>query len=151
RHHNDGNGTDRLPQRSGTWRPVADEYVGRERHQFCCVSPYAAGVAPTKACLDLDVATVCPTQLFQALLKRCHSGLSFPIVGDRKQHADPPHGIGLLCARRERRRDRRAAEQRDEVAPFHLRGHSMTSSARARSVGGTSKWSARAVLRLITS
>src|SRR5262249_61267920 len=63
RHHNDGNGTGRLPQRSGTWRPVADEYVGRERHQFCCVSPYAAGVAPTKACLDLDVATVCPTQL----------------------------------------------------------------------------------------
>jgi hypothetical protein len=37
------------------------EYVGRERHWFCCVSPYAAGVAPTKACLDLDVAAVCPS------------------------------------------------------------------------------------------
>ena len=37
------------------------DYVGRERHEFCCVSPYAAGVAPTKAYLDLDVAAVCPS------------------------------------------------------------------------------------------
>src|SRR5215475_12841929 len=35
---------------------------------------------------------------------------------------------GLLRARRERPRDRRAPEQRDELAPFH----SITSSARAR-------------------
>src|SRR5262249_40077629 len=41
----------------------------------------------------------------------------------------------------------RAAEQRDEVAPFH----SMTSSARARNEDGTSSPSALAVLRLITS
>jgi len=31
----------------------------------------------------------------------------------------------------------RAAEQRDELAAPHLRGHSMTSSARASSEGGT--------------
>ena len=42
---------------------------------------------------------------------------------------------------------RRAAEQRDELAP----PHSITSSARASSVGGTSRPSALAVLRLITS
>ena len=41
--------------------------------------------------------------------------------------------VGLLRARRERPRRRRAAEQRDELAPFH----SITSSARASSVGGT--------------
>src|SRR5262249_27796453 len=52
----------------------------------------------------------------------------------------------LLRTRRERPR-RRAAEGRDEVAP----PHSITSSARASSVGGTSKRSAFAVLRLITS
>ena len=40
-----------------------------------------------------------------------------------------------------------AVEQRDEVAPLH----SITSSARASSVGGTSKPSAFVVLRLITS
>ena len=41
----------------------------------------------------------------------------------------------------------RAAQQRDDVAAVH----SITSSARARSVGGTSRPSALAVLRLITS
>src|SRR5262249_11609799 len=40
---------------------------------------------------------------------------------------------------------RRTAEQRDELAPFH----SMTSSARASNIGGTSSPSAFAVLRLI--
>jgi len=46
----------------------------------------------------------------------------------------PTRGVlpGLLRARRERPRGRRA-EQRDEVASLHLRGHSMTSSARASS------------------
>ena len=39
----------------------------------------------------------------------------------------------LLRARRERPRRRRAAEQRDELAPFH----SITSSARASSDGGS--------------
>src|SRR5262249_55572191 len=41
----------------------------------------------------------------------------------------------------------RAAEQRDERAPFH----SITSSARAMSVAGTSRPIALAALRLITS
>src|SRR5262249_39258484 len=53
----------------------------------------------------------------------------------------------LLRARRERPRHSRAAEKRDELAPLH----SITSSARASSVGGTSRPSALAVLRLITS
>src|SRR5262245_51134993 len=54
----------------------------------------------------------------------------------------------LLRARRERPRHRRAAKQRDELAPSH---HSITSSARASRVGGTSIPSAFVVLRLITS
>src|SRR5262249_44298662 len=52
----------------------------------------------------------------------------------------------LLRARRERPRDRRATEQRDEVAAVH----SITSSARARSLSGIWRPSALAVLRLIT-
>ena len=60
----------------------------------------------------------------------------------------PTTGIcRLLRPRRQRPRRRRAAEQRDELAPLH----SITSSARASSVGGTSRPSALAVLRLITS
>jgi hypothetical protein len=37
-----------------------------------------------------------------------------------QQHADPPHPLALLRARRERPRHRRAAEQRDELAAFHV-------------------------------
>src|SRR5262249_5612007 len=53
----------------------------------------------------------------------------------------------LLCPRCNRPRCR-ATEQRDELAAAH---HSITSSARASSDGGTSRSSALAVLRLITS
>ena len=36
------------------------------------------------------------------------------------QDADAPYALGLLRARRERPRRRRAAEQRDELAPLHV-------------------------------
>jgi len=67
-------------------------------------------------------------------------------LGEPLKEADPPHLLGLLRALRERPRDRRAAEQRDERAAFH----SITSSASASSVGGTSMASALAVERLMT-
>src|SRR5260221_14668733 len=66
-------------------------------------------------------------------------------LGISHQNADAPLAVRLLRARRERP-GCRAAEQRDEVAPFH----SITSSARASSVCGTVMLSALAVLRLIT-
>ena len=55
------------------------------------------------------------------------------------------HALRLLRPRHERPGDRRTAEQRDERAALH----SITSSVRASSVGGTSRPSAFAVLRLI--
>ena len=61
-----------------------------------------------------------------------------------QQESDHRHR--LLRARRERPR-RRAAEQRDELATFH----SITSSARASSVGGTVRSIALAASWLITS
>ena len=60
---------------------------------------------------------------------------------------NPITGIAGCCARAASGQRRRAAEQRDELAPLH----SITSSARASSVGGTSRPSALAVLRLMTS
>src|SRR5262249_33586374 len=57
-----------------------------------------------------------------------------------------PYGNSACCARPERPR-RGPAEQRDELAPLH----SITSSARASSVGGTSRPSALAVFKLITN
>ena len=60
------------------------------------------------------------------------------------EHTNVPHR--LTRPRREWPSSRRAAEQRDEVAPFH----SITSLARASSMGGISRPSAFAVLRLTT-
>ena len=61
-----------------------------------------------------------PAQLLQPLQERRDAGLRFRIVrGCGHEHADAPHPLGLLRARRERPRRRRAAEQRDELAPPH--------------------------------
>src|SRR5262245_18850263 len=73
--------------------------------------------------------------------------LSFCIIRAPHPYDDLPHMRGLLCARRDRPRHR-AAEQRDELATLYT--HSITSSARASSVGGTSRPSALAVVRLMT-
>ncbi len=89
-----------------------------------------------------------PAQLLQPLQERRDAGLTFRIVrGAGHEHADAPHPLALLRARRERPRRRRAAEQRDELAPLH----SITSSARASSVGGTARPSILAVWALMTS
>src|SRR5262249_11221242 len=70
----------------------------------------------------------------------------------RRAVEDPNHRhCRLLRARRERPRDRRSAEERNELAPFHLGAHSITSSARASTDGGISRPSAFAVLRLMIS
>src|SRR5215470_1156540 len=77
----------------------------------------------------------------------CDAGLSFRIVCSRvHENADAAHALALLRARRERPSNRCAAEQRDERAPLH----SITSSARPSSVGGTARPSAFAVIRLMT-
>ena len=56
--------------------------------------------------------------MLQSLQERREAGLRFRIVrGDAHQHADAPHPLALLRTRRERPRRRRAAEQRDELAP----------------------------------
>src|SRR5262249_60882537 len=63
--------------------------------------------------------------------------------------AQQSHGNQLCCLlrkRRVRRCGRRDAEERDELALFH----SITLSARASNVGGTSMPSALAVVRLMT-
>jgi hypothetical protein len=47
-----------------------------------------------------------------------NAGLSFRIVrGQMHEHSNAPHPVSLLPARRERPRDRRPAEQRNEIAP----------------------------------
>src|SRR5215472_1622 len=69
-------------------------------------------------------------------------------------HMDRPVRKVGLCMRRaydQHPCDRRPTEQCDEIAPFHLRGHSITSSARPSRESGRVRPSALAVLRLITN
>src|SRR5262249_13896618 len=76
-------------------------------------------VAAAPAIFDADVLPHSPTQLLESLQKRRVAGLSFRIVCRQgREHADAPHPLALLRARRERPCGR-AAEQRDEIAPFH--------------------------------
>src|SRR5262245_32051710 len=106
-----------------------------------------AGIGP--AGIDPQVAALAPSQLAERLCERGEPGLPLGIVrGDIREHADAPRAFDLLRARRERPRGRRAAEQRDELA---ARYHSITSLSSARSLSGTWRPSAFAVLRLITS
>src|SRR5262245_8546868 len=62
-----------------------------------------------------------PTELFQALQECCASSLAFWIACARAhEYADPPHPFRLLRLCRDRPCCRRAAEQRDELAPPHI-------------------------------
>src|SRR5262245_48491936 len=91
--------------------------------------------------LALDVAG------FTNALAEC--GQILCTIGRRRAAEEPDHRHRrLLRARREWPRCRPAAEKRDELAPLH---HSITSSARASSVAGTSRPSAFAALTLIAS
>src|SRR5262245_6983103 len=104
-----------------------------------------AGIGP--AGIDPQVAALAPSQLAERLCERGEPGLPLGIVrGDIREHGDAPRAFALLPARRERPRGCRAAEERDELAPLH----SITSSARARSVSGTVMPSTLAAFRFTT-
>src|SRR5262249_60602796 len=89
---------------------------------------------PTR--VAVDIAAFHPAELLKSLVKRGDPGLCFQIiVAIAHQHADTPYAFTLLRIRRKRPRSNRASNDLDKVAP----PHSITSSARASSVGGTSR------------
>src|SRR5262249_11549276 len=97
---------------------------------------------------DADIASFRPSTLFQPLPECREASLGLRIVlGERHEHADAPHSLALLRARRERPRGRRAADERDDCAPG---AHSITSSASASTLSGNVRPSALAVFRLMT-
>src|SRR5215469_9201739 len=119
----------------------------RERNQFRRVGIASPGIDCAQAVVDLQVTSDVPSQFPKSLQERGVAGECLRVVrGQASEHADAPRTLGLLCARRERPRGR-AAEKRDELAPFH----SITSSARTRIPVGNSMPIALATLRLITS
>jgi len=95
--------------------------------------------------MNFQVTAFDPTVLQQTQPKSCNSSLPFRIgFRGRNQYAEPPHAVALLRTRDERPRCS-APDRRNELAP----PHSITSSARLSSAGGTVMPKALAVLRLI--
>jgi hypothetical protein len=108
--------------------------------------PIDVTAAPPK--VHPHLAAIGPAQARKRLRERGDERLRQGIVFvARHEHADAPHAVALLRPRREGPY-RRAAEERDELAPPIL---SITSSAMARIPGGMVSPSALAVLRLITN
>src|SRR5215471_15002511 len=103
----------------------------------------ALGTSFRPAILDRDGATLDPPEFMQSLHKSRSPGT--PTRSVRTQKPNDRQLRCLLRARHERPR-RSAAEQRDELAPLH----SITSSARASSIGGIVRPSALAVIRFTT-
>src|SRR5262245_50660485 len=117
---------------------VQTNELGRERRE-----PF--GSAVRGAVFDDQIATLDVGKFAQ----RISEGREVRgVLGQRQrfQHTDAPDFRPLLPMRRNRP-SRRAAEQRDDLAPPD---HSITSSARVSSVDGTDKPRALAVVRLMT-
>src|SRR6516225_3488979 len=76
------------------------------------------GVATRQTVFNQKISAHRPTEMPQGLLESWFARLYLWISRrEGHEHPDTTHPLGLLCARRERPRSRRATEQRDEVAP----------------------------------
>src|SRR5262249_8216842 len=131
-------------------RTSAKEHVGLQIDEIFGDHAHSIKVARSPTIVGAKVASFHPSHFLQALPESHEPGASIGNgVGIVTAHhgSKPPDAIAWLRARHERPR-RRAAEQREEVA---ARDHSITSSARASSIGGTVRPIAFAVIRLIAS
>src|SRR5262249_37700990 len=146
-HKHDGHAAGRMPESRECFAATGQDGIGSKRDQFPCVPAHALGIALSPTIVDAQVAAISPPRLLKALPECRNARLRLRIVlNQARKHTDAPHPLGLLCPRRHRPR-RRAAEERDELAAFH----SITWSARASRVDGTSRPSVLAALRLRTS
>jgi hypothetical protein len=122
--------------------------VRGERGQFGRVFAHGFGIAETPAIVDADILSHHPAQLLQTLREGGQPGLCFRIVRRKRcEDANARNPPTLLRMRHDRPRSSRAAEQRDEIAALH----SITSSARASSVGGIVRPIVFAVCKLMTN
>src|SRR5262249_31495292 len=113
---------------------LAPDEIGRQRRQLIVVT-----IGP--AILDQCIAALDITGLAQALPE---GGDRTGILGGRCTVEESDHRDPRLLRPRRKRPRRRAAEERDELAP---QNHSITSSARSRIDGGMARPSAVAALR----
>src|SRR5262249_49026340 len=140
----DNGNAGRLPfRRERRWCADDDDSVGSEARKLC-----------RKLGVGLRLTEHEPVFGFKGLIfdvakgaKSSEQCLLKVKVGGRGEITQTRRPRNLLRGCRDWPRDSRAAEQRDERAAVH----SITSSARASSVGGTSRPSACAVIKLTTS
>src|SRR5262249_1946808 len=134
---------------SGRQVGASNYHVRIEFDQFASKRPHAFCSALTIANDDRHVAAFHISEVAQGGPEGRHERFRVH-RRDWRKHADP--GANCTQLREPRNRPslsgRGAAEHRDELAPA---AHSITSAARASTVVGTSRPSALAVLRLITS
>src|SRR5262249_4942764 len=142
----DRDATGRLFQCCRDRRPASDDEVRCRTHQLRRGGSNPAQISTGISMLDLNIPVLGPPERREPLPKRNDASHHFRIVlGVWMQERDATHARRLLRARRERPGSR-AAEQRNEGAPFH----SITWSARASNIGGMVRPSALAVVRLMT-
>src|SRR5262249_32557710 len=148
RHEHDRYGAGRLLQRCDARTAGRQDDIRRQRDQFRREFANAISIASAPAVVDLHIPADGPAQLLQPLMESRESRLTFRIIGGIiHEHADAPHALALLRARRKRPRRSRAAEERYECAAIH----SITSSALTISELGTIRPRAFAVFKLIAS
>src|SRR5262245_56842134 len=132
----------------GYGRGHTEDRIGPQIDQFFCHSPDPIRIIGAPAKFDPEIAAFSPPQLRKRIPESCEPRLRSPIalrVGH--QHADQPHPVRLLRARRERPCGR-AAEKRDELPPssykldpktlWNQRPASFVSSIQVRSAHGNS-------------
>src|SRR5262249_34140402 len=87
------------------------------------LSPRPRVIECPPARLDLEIAALRPPKLVESFLECSQVSLKFRVLsGCAIKHADAPHPVRLLGARRKRPHCRRGADQRDEFPACSPRG-----------------------------
>ena len=109
------------------------DHIGLQSDKVRHIGPQAFEVVGRPAGINFHVAAVGPTQSLQPLNQRVEACLSFHVVlGQRHQHADPPHTFALLRMRHQRPSSGHAAKPGDESRRFirspRRRGQAVTAA-----------------------
>jgi hypothetical protein len=119
-HEHDRHGAGGLLDHRQVRRGSGQDHVRHQPDQLRSIDACEFGITGVPANVDAEILAFGPSQLAESLDKGRHIRLRCGLRrGAVHEHADPPHLIRLLRARRERPCCRRAAEKGDEVAPFH--------------------------------
>jgi hypothetical protein len=120
----DRNGAGFFSQGDDRWGHVTNNYVRLQCDQRFREGLDPGGIAGRPATINSKVAALHPSQFLQRLMERVHHRLRFRIaLGKIRQHANPPHPLGLLRASREWPHRRCTAQQQRYELPSSHVGH----------------------------